>query len=249
MSNALLRLALHGTGYNNWSPTSTGEHLFLKLLAEYEPQLCVDVGANNGQYSEALLNLTDSKLIAFEPLPKAFESLVKLQSRFPDRLVAINKGVGDQNTEMVLHFGEADSELASFSEEASQIDYVGQQNKKIVMVEVTTLDAFFETSKNLLPSQIDLLKIDTEGFEYEVLAGAKNTIERRKPKFIQIEYNWHQLFKAQSLFKLASLLPNYTPYKILPFGSGLTPVDVRRPENNIYCYSNFVFVRGDLSIV
>jgi hypothetical protein len=68
------------------------------------------------------------------------------------------------------------------------------------------------------------------------------------PKFIQIEYNWHQLFKAQSLYKLSQLLPNYKVYQMLPYGSGLTMVDVKRPESNIYEYSNFIFARKDLRI-
>ena len=93
-----------------------------------------------------------------------------------------------------------------------------------------------------------LLKIDTEGYEYEVLLGARQTIENRKPKFIQIEYNWHQLFKGQSLYKLASLLPNYVTYQLLPHGSGLSKVDARRPEANIYHYSNFVFIRKDIAV-
>jgi hypothetical protein len=115
-------------------------------------------------------------------------------------------------------------------------------------VEVVTLDRFLETATGLDLRQIDLVKIDTEGYEYEVLLGARETIEKRKPKFIQIEYNWHQMFKAQSLFTLASLLPNYVVYQLLPHGTGLNRVDASKPESNIYHYSNFVFVRSDIRI-
>ena len=249
LNNAILNLALNAKGFANYyscHPKSTGEEIFLKLLSKHNPQLCIDVGANRGDYSEALLHLTDSKIIAFELLPRTFEILAKLQTRFPNRFIALNKGVGDKNAELDLHFGDEDSTLASFSKEVQQIDYVGQNNKKAIKMEVITLDSFFKESNYPGSLQIDLLKIDTEGFEYEVLIGAKETTENRKPKFIQMEYNWHQLFKGQSLYMLASLLPNYSTYQLLPHGSGLSQIDVKRPESNIYHYSNFVFVRKDI---
>jgi len=248
-NDEVLYLALRGKGYNNYrSLRSSGEEAFLKLLAKHNPTLCIDIGANKGNYSEALLGLTNSKIIAFEPLPKTFESLRTLQAKFPNRILAINKGVGDKNAELELHFDEEYSEFASLSTEINEIDYIGEMNSNVVMVEVTTLDSFFETLKDMDVSQIDLLKIDTEGYEYEVLVGAEATLRDKKPKFIQIEYNWHQLFKNQSLFKLASQLPDYVPYQLLPYGSGLNKVDARRPENNIYFFSNFVFVRKGLTI-
>jgi FkbM family methyltransferase len=250
LNNIVLNLALNAKGYANYyrcHPKWTGEEKFLKLFSKHNPQLCIDIGANKGDYSEILLSLTDSRVIAFEPLPKTFAILAKLQTRFPRRLITLNKGVGDQNAELDLHFGDEDSTLASFSKEVNEIDYVGQNNWNAIRMEVITLDRFFKEFHEPESSQIDLLKIDTEGYEYEVLLGAKETLENRKPKFIQIEYNWHQLFKGQSLYKLASLLPNYVAYQLLPHGSGLNKVDVKRPESNIYHYSNFVFVREDIS--
>lgn len=249
-NNVVFNLALNAKGYANYyscHPKSTGEEKFLKLFSQHNPQLCINIGANKGDYSEALLSLTNSGVIAFEPLPKTFARLARLQTRFPNRLITVNKGVGDQNVELDLHFGDDDSTLATFSKEVNEIDYVGQNNRNAIRMEVITLDRFFKESHELESPQIDLLKIDTEGYEYEVLVGAKETLENRKPKFIQIEYNWHQLFKGQSLSKLASLLPNYVAFQLLPHGSGLNKVDVKRPESNIYHYSNFVFIREDLS--
>lgn len=251
IDDIILNLALSAKGFANYhscDPKDTGEEIFLKLLSKHDPRLCIDVGANKGNYSEALLNFTNCKVIAFEPQPKTFEILSKLQTRFPNRFTPVNKGVGDQDTELDLHFGDGDSTLASFSQDVNEIDYVGQVNTKTTKVEVTTLDSYFKDLNGPESLDIDLLKIDTEGYEYEVLIGARQTIEIRKPKFIQIEYNWHQLFRGQSLFKMASLLPNYITYQLLPHGSGLSKVDVRRPEANIYHYSNFVFVRRDIAV-
>ena len=245
-NNRLLLLAWRARGYHNFGNfAATGEQVFLKLLSRHDPRVCIDVGANKGGYSEALLTLTRCVVIAFEPLPQAFQSLVRLQKRFPNRLIAINEGLADRAAELELHFGAGDSPLASFSTEINEIDYVGSENRNIVKVRANTLDTFFQGHSHDF-GDIDLLKIDTEGFEYEVLKGAQNTIRERKPKFVQIEWNWHQLFRGHSLFELASLLPNYVPYQMLPYG--LSKRDSRMPESNIYDFSNFVFVRRDISL-
>ena len=91
------------------------------------------------------------------------------------------------------------------------------------------------------------MKIDVEGHEYEVLIGAKRFIDFNKPKFIQIEINWHQLFKKVNLYEFSLLLRNYDIFKILPFGKKLILIDPTRPENNIFHLSNFAFIRKDIS--
>ena len=69
----------------------------------------------------------------------------------------------------------------------------------------------------------------------------------KKPKFIQIEFNWHQLFREQTIYKFSKILSNYEVFKILPFGNSLIKVDPKRPESNIFHLSNFVFIRKDIS--
>ena len=250
VNNAILHLALRGRGYVNFGDSkATGEAIFIDLLAKTNPKLCIDIGANKGHYSETLLLKTGGYIVAFEPLPKAFESLSRLKAKYPNRFEAVNVGVGQKEGVLDLFYGEEDSEHASFSEEVKKVDYVGVQNKNIMMVPVTTLDTYFENNLVSEFDSIDLIKIDTEGFEYEVLMGAKNTISLFKPKLIQIEYNWHQLFRNHSLQKIAELLPDYSAYQMLPHGSGLIKRDLSRPESNIYHYSNFVFIRDGFYII
>ena len=54
-------------------------------------------------------------------------------------------------------------------------------------IEVATLDRFLENSSAL---KIDLLKIDTEGYELKVLAGARRTLDPNPPRL------WHILTEA-----------------------------------------------------
>jgi len=249
LNDVILQLALRGRGYKNCcGPERTGEAIFLALFAKTNPKLCIDVGANKGDYSELLLSKTSAKVIAFEPLPKAFASLSKLGASYGERFDAVNVGVGSREDVLELHYGSEDSEFASFSAEVQQIDYVGVHNIHVMAVPVITLDAYYKKHIAGAFDVLDLLKIDTEGFEYEVLVGAQQVISELKPKFIQIEYNWHQLFRSQSLKKLAELMPGYSAYQLLPHGGGLVKRDVNRPESNIYHYSNFIFVRDGVAL-
>lgn len=104
-----------------------------------------------------------------------------------------------------------------------------------------TLDSYFLGRRDI--PAIDFLKIDTEGFEYEVLLGSQGVLEKLSPKVVQIEYNWHQLFRSQSLYSLSLLLPNYQAYQMLP--GRLAKRDPRDPLSNIFYFSNFLFVRKD----
>jgi FkbM family methyltransferase len=249
INNIILQLALRGRGYNNCcDPKTTGEAIFIDLLIKTKPKLCIDIGANKGNYSQILLSKTNTNCIAFEPLPKAFDALLKLKALYPNRFEAVNVGIGKKEDLLELFYGAEDSELASFSKEINQIYFVGQSNVNIMKVPVITLDSYYTKNLKGRFESLDLLKIDTEGFEYEVLMGAQQTILEFKPKFIQIEHNWHHLFKTQSLKKLSELVVGYSAYQMLPYGSGLIKRDLNRPESNIYHFSNFVFVRDDLSL-
>lgn len=247
-NNLVFQLALRAKGYNNSGDlNATGEAIFINLLASTKPRLCIDIGANKGEYSKALLSATEAHVIAFEPLPKAFSILQKLTNTYSERFTAENVGIGKENTTLDLFYGEADSQLASFSSDVNQIEYVGMSNTNKMSVPVIKLDSYLNRIEKDFDS-LDLLKIDTEGFEYEVLLGAQKTIRKLKPKFIQIEYNWHQLFRAQSLRTLASLIPKYRVYQLLPYGNGLVLRNLDLPESNICHYSNFVFVRSDVHL-
>lgn len=247
VNDGILRMALRARGYmNHENLRLSGERAFIRLLAAHEPRLCVDVGANKGGYTQELLHSTNANVVAFEPLPVAFASLLSLERAFPGRLKAINKGVGSSDGQLTLHFDAADSSHASFCEEVSAIDYLGRNSTNSVAVDIVSLDSFFANDTGTFGDEIDLLKIDTEGFEYEVLVGAGATLAKMRPKFVQVEFNWHQLFRGHSLLELSKLLPEYRTYQLLPHGTGLIRRNPCDPESNFYHFSNFVFVRPDV---
>ena len=85
------------------------------------------------------------------------------------------------------------------------------KNKKLnyVKVKSDTLDNFIKKITKRFNRNIDFIKIDTEGHRLEVLLGAKNTLRKYKPKFIQIEMNWHNLFSNKNIYVFSKILINY----------------------------------------
>lgn len=240
LNSLLLHFALRARGYNNFrNNDESGESFFIeKILAPTNPKLCIDIGANVGRYTVELLEKTNSRVISFEPLPTAFKELINATRNLAERVVLENKGVGRKEETLTIHYNPEALAHASFSEEVKKVSYVSNEDR--IEVPVTTLDDYCREN-NI--TEIDLVKIDTEGFESEVFEGALNTFTKIKPKFIQIEFNWHQLFRNTSLNYFAERLPNYNVYQLVH--SSWVKRDAKDPLTNIYHFLNFIFVRKE----
>ena len=244
INDVIFSLALDAKGYKNYGTFSkTGEKFFINLIKN-EINLAIDIGANIGIYTKLLLSETNAKVISFEPLPEDFKELDKLKNEFENRLTTHNLALGNDNKMQDLFYENSKSEKASLIENLEELSFIKDKNKNKTSIKVCKLDDF---EKELGKEIIDFIKIDTEGYEYEVLLGAKNILMKHKPKFIQIEFNWHQLIKNQTLYNLSKLISFSDVFRILPNKRGLMHVDPSRPENNIYHLSNYIFIRKDIS--
>jgi hypothetical protein len=105
-------------------------------------------------------------------------------------------------------------------------------------VPVTTLDLYV-LEKCI--EKVDLVKIDVEGYESEVIEGARTFLRTCQPRYVQLEFNWHQLFRNKTLNWFAGQLTDYDCYQLLP--NDWVKRDVKDPLCNIFLFSNFVFVR------
>lgn len=155
----------------------------------------VDVGANVGQWSGTLLNcITPEKLMIVEPLPDAFAAL---QRKFGNnrRVELHNVAIGECEGVETLKITR-DTTGASLLRPRKEMRAVIGSNWTItseVQVKLTTLDRLLVD----LP-EISLLKIDVQGYEKPVLAGAKRTLA--KTKFLLIELNFMPQYDGGSRF-------------------------------------------------
>lgn len=245
LNNIIFSLSLRAKGYNNYGSFKvTGEKNFIQSISR-ELQFSLDIGANIGNYSKLLIEETNSYIFAFEPLDGAYDNLNKLVIEHPNRIEAFKLALGDKNVEKNLNFTDEKSEKATFLDDINKLSFYEAASNKKKLVNLVTLDEFME-QKNLFDKEIDLIKIDTEGYELEVLKGSKRLIEENKPKYIQLEFNIHQLFKNHTMYEFSKYLKKYELFQILPFGNKLLKVNPEKAETNIFYLTNFVYIRNDL---
>lgn len=141
-----------------------------------------DVGAHAGYYSliAAAVN-PNIRAVAFEPASGPFHYLNKNVSlnAFSDRISVENLALGDLTG--TTEFLEATHHKYQYMEHnlvaVSNLSF-GQPNRKMksVKVRITTIDDYVKQHPDLVP---DIIKMDTEGTENLILAGAKNTLESK----------------------------------------------------------------------
>jgi len=158
-----------------------------------ELRYVVDIGANVGQWSGMLLNcITPDKLIIAEPIPDAFEVL---RNKFGgnSNVELHNVAVGDHDGVAKLQITR-DTTGASLLRPREEMRTLVGSNWTVaseVEVKMTTLDRLLANLR-----EISLLKIDVQGYEKPVLAGAKQTL--RKTKFVLIELNFMPQYEGGS---------------------------------------------------
>lgn len=244
INDIIFSLSLDAKGFKHYGHLfNSGEKSFIKLIKN-EVKLSLDIGANIGDYTKLLLSETNSRVVSFEPLTDAFEELIKIKHQYNDRLEIYNFAIGNESRKQSIFFEHKKSEKASLVPNLEEISVIGKKNENKMLVDVKKLDDLKDLFSN---QKIDFIKIDTEGYEYEVLEGSKKILDEHKPKFIQIEFGWHHLIKNQSLYNISKLIDFSDIFRILPFGKKLMKIDPSRPENNIYHLSNYIFIRKDMS--
>jgi FkbM family methyltransferase len=136
----------------------------------------IDIGANTGLYAYALSR--DARVEAFEPMPDALRTLRALAAHRPSVTVhadALSSAPGEATLYVPYLRHRLHAALASLQEPSPGTRYERYQ------VPVRTLDTFAF-------ADVSVVKIDVEGHERAVLAGATETLARERPALlIEIE--------------------------------------------------------------
>lgn len=146
------------------------------VLHILEPgDLFVDVGANIGSYSILAGTCKGVKVIAIEPIPETFSWLKKniKFNKLDGKIQCMNIGLADQKRTMYFS-----SNLDTSNHVVSKDD-----NISVVKVDVNMLDNILD---NKCPT---VIKLDVEGFEFQVLNGAKNILDNPNLIAVIVELN------------------------------------------------------------
>ncbi len=173
-------------------------HRRKKLLTHFGITKILDVGANTGQYAQELRKIEfQGEIISFEPISSVFEML---QSNLKGDSKSIQKqfALGDKNETKTINIAKnlASSSFFSrtkyFEEIATQTEYISEEK-----VEIKVLDSIFDSLCN--EKDVVFLKLDTQGYEKNILAGATESL--KKVKGVQIELALKPTYDNQSNFK------------------------------------------------
>lgn len=164
-----------------------------ELMKTLNVDLVIDVGANTGQYiAEIRAYGFQGPIVAFEPLPEAFEVLADAAQR-DARLTVHQVAIGADEREAIMHVsGTSYSSSLLPMEEAHLRAAANSHYVRDESVGVRSLDSF----DLLADGFTGWIKIDVQGFEREVLLGATRTLERAGA--VEIELSYVPLYTGQA---------------------------------------------------
>jgi FkbM family methyltransferase len=171
----------------------------------------IDVGAHHGESIRLFLkNFKILNIYAFEPHPESFRNLTLnteyLLKKKKVNYKSYNLGLGssDQKQYLNISLETSSSTINSINNKSNyyqkKIKFLGEANRdffhKKEEITITTLDKAM-LDKNC--TTIDLIKIDTEGYEYEVLKGSVEVL--KKTKLILFEHHYDNMIIKNYTFK------------------------------------------------
>lgn len=205
------------------SIANNGEAMVQKAILKQldgNKAVIVDCGANIGQWSTQLVTTFSDldyqgplKLFCFEPSSYTYSKLSKAMESLQSEALCIS------TTQSALSSASGHMDLKIVHEGAgtnSLVDVPGSYSE-VETVQVTTLDEF--AVKNGLGT-VDLLKIDAEGYDFEVILGAEKLLKEQRIQVIQFEYNWRWIYGNHFLKQAFEYLVQrgYSIGKITPDG-------------------------------
>jgi FkbM family methyltransferase len=144
-----------------------------KLLRKLRVELLLDIGANTGQFAQAMRQIGYAGVImSFEPIPEVFAQ-AKRRMAGDSKWIGFNVGIGEKEETRTIHCMQA-SIFSSFNRPTSEMTRVFEDRNRVLEtreVQVRRLDSVLaETSYDKHLGKT-FLKSDTQGYEMQVFRG------------------------------------------------------------------------------
>src|SRR5918996_3387500 len=159
------------------------------IIEHFTPKqgdIVVDIGAHMGRYTIISSKRvgTNGKVVAIEAHPGNFEMLnrnIKLNRL--TNIISLNHAVYSKETKVKLYVPGEESGNTIYN---TLISDRATNEEKFVEVNANTLDYLLQ-SKGIKQEEVNWIKIDVEGAEFEVLKGAANILSKSKDIALLIE--------------------------------------------------------------
>jgi FkbM family methyltransferase len=188
-----------------YSKSYTNSIWLNNLIKRKKIDLIFDVGANTGQYALSLRRFGYfKKIISFEPMKRENEILRERSTKDSNWLVGFDTtsaifynepiGLGSQNKSLKINIAKnsVSSSIKLINKNHTDVEPNSKTNgiEKIKIIKLDKIFNHYFKKKNKV-----LLKIDTQGYEHEVLVGAINSL--KYISIIQLELSLINLYKNQ----------------------------------------------------
>jgi FkbM family methyltransferase len=200
-----------------------------------------DVGANNGDYVDLLVNVFESKaeIHSFEPSKKTFKKLLERHGN-KEKVFFNNFGFGKEEASVILYSNSSVSGLSSVFKR--KLEHLSLDFDEKEYISLRTVDSFC-SEKGI--NHISLLKIDVEGSEMMVLEGSKKMIDSNSIDFIQFEFGGCNI-DSKTFFQnfFYFLNDKYRIYRIVT--DGLAPIEEYKEIYEVFICANFLAERKNM---
>ncbi len=220
--------------------TSNGELNVIRRLQLVTGDVVLDVGGNEGDWTQAVLdNSAATNIYAFEVVPATRSIFSRnVSSEF---VTLLPYGLGEAERDMQMFVDPDDT-----GKSTSSVSLAGRRSgfsKKPISCRVAVGDQVLDS---LGISHVRLLKIDVEGAESQVLSGFKQAFSSNKVDVVQFEYgevcidtryllqDFYRFFESNG-FVVGKIYPTFVDFK-----------DYEYSDEN-FLGSNYLAVRKDLS--
>jgi FkbM family methyltransferase len=194
----------------------------IKLVNHYHINKILDVGANDGGFAKEMFEMGyTGKIISFEPLLSAY-SIIEEKSRKNNKWSTVNIALGDFDGESFINVSEnsVSSSLLNMlpkhlnSEPSSK--YISKE--KIIVNKLDTIyNDYCSDNENIY------LKIDTQGFEKQILDGALNSLKNIKG--VQLELSIIPLYEVTHSYSEIITFLNDLGFELYSIESGFSDIN------------------------
>ena len=188
----------------------------LQKIFSQKIDVVFDIGGHKGETSLDLLKRFEiKKIFIFEPVLDNFKQMSNNLSKYKDKceIIKFNFALGDETKEILIN-KTIESSSSTINQINTQSNYYKRKNKilkfffknknfqsKEKIKIKKTLDFFDENS--IL--SVDLMKIDTEGYEYFILNDLNDKIKKIKAIYFEHHYDF-MIIKNYTFSQMHSLL-------------------------------------------
>lgn len=188
-----------GIEVHRLQPSSDFGAQIIAAMRKVDIDILFDIGANTGQFSKEIRNKGyNGKIVSFEPLTKAREKLIQESSKDSNWVIHDRTAIGDRNgfTDINISKNSYSSSILPMLNlhlnAAVDSKYIDTEKTPIITLD-SVADTYLDKSSNCF------IKIDTQGYETQVINGAFKTLKRAKG--ILCELSLFPLYEGQDLWR------------------------------------------------